>query len=88
MDIIVSWSRKKQSRRHKIISLILGALIYGIVIPITIIYASISLDKMLNLVGIKPYSTFIAIPLIASGLSLIFWAVWAQWSIGKGSHYH
>jgi len=73
VDIIVSWSRKKQCRRHKIISLILGALTYGIVIPITIVYTSISLDKTFNLeLGIKPYSIFIAIPLIASGLSFIF----------------
>ena len=86
VDIIVSWSRKKRNRRCKILSLMLGALIYGVVIPITIVYAPISLDKMFNLeLGVKPYSTFIAVPLIASGLSFIFWAVWTQWNIGKGS---
>ncbi len=86
VDVVISWSKRKRGKGYKIMCIVAGATVYGILIPLTIAYASLMLDEMLGLkLGLEPYNIVLAVPLIVFGLFFISWAAWAQWHIGKGT---
>ena len=64
----------------------IGALLFLIIIPLTIAYASLALNGVFGIsLSLEPYNSTFGLALIAIGLFFAGWAVWAQWNIGKGT---
>jgi len=78
--------KKNENRKHIIMGLLLGALIFVIFIPLVIVHLSIYLSTLL---GLRIYTNFLLILLgvilVLIGLSLAGWAAWALWKEGRGS---
>ncbi|RLG50232.1 MAG: hypothetical protein DRN96_08210 [Thermoproteota archaeon] len=85
-SFIASQARRKRSRRWKAAALLLGLAVYGLLIPLALVYTSLYIDSTLDIkLPLQPLNTALAIPLLAAGLLFMLWSAWAQWSIGKGS---
>ena len=77
---------ENKNRKRVIMSLLLGALIFVILIPLVIVHFSIYLSTLL---GLRIYTNFLLILpgviLVLIGLFLTGWAAWVLWKEGKGS---
>jgi len=77
----------KRSKRLKVLSVLLGALFFLVVLPFMMVLASSWLDKRLGLLPCPspPINLIPGFVLVISGLSLAAWSAWAQFNIGRGS---
>ena len=86
VEILISWAKRKYSRRCKIISTIIGIIIFLILIPEVIVYFSLKIDELFGLkFNVKPYSTIVGILLILLGLFISGWASYYLLKLGKGT---
>jgi len=83
---LVKWAQVKRTKGFKALSLLSGALFFGVILPFLMALASAWLDARLGLPSWPPRSFgYLSGPVfIALGLSLVGWSVWAQLKMGKG----
>ena len=86
VDRLIDWAKREYSCRHRVTAVISGVLVFGVLLPLVIVFVSFELDKLLGLeFCLRPYSTVLGLVLMAAGLFFLVWAAYALWSIGKGT---
>ncbi len=85
LAILANWSIKKNSTQYKIISLIIGAIIFLMVFPVTFLQIGRVIEKSIIIHWNAWYEIIITIVTIPLGLSILFWTVFTQWVVGEGT---
>ena len=87
IEACIKWFRKERGRRTKILSLLIGGLIFSVIFPIVIALAGSYLDDYIGApnILISPYNMIIGILLSSLGEVLALWAVYIQFKIGRGT---
>jgi len=92
VDILVRLAKKEHSRRRMILGIIIGAIVFIIIVPASIIYVALIIDNMYSLKPIhefipyfKPCNIVLGVILMVLGLFFVGWATYTQWRHGKGS---
>ena len=83
---LVRWGRVERTERFKVLSALVGALFFLVVLPLLMALVSSWADEHLGLPPWPPCPINL-IPgpvLIGLGLSLVAWSAWAQLRIGRG----
>lgn len=83
----VEWSKKKYSERQRLITLILLAPLFLIVIPLIFIVIPNYIDRVFEIPRFifNPFNLIIAIILFIMGLVFALWSIQSQFKIGKGT---
>ena len=81
------WFRRGSSRRRRVLALFVGAAVFAVIIPSTLILAGRHLDRALGLEGLLPHPWSFIVGLIVAGAGwpLALWAVYVQYTVGKGT---
>ncbi len=92
VDVLVRLAKKEHSRRRKILGIIIGAIVFIIIVPASIIYVALIIDNMYSLKPIHESLLYFKLCNIVLGAILTFlglffagWAAYTQWRYGKGS---
>lgn len=86
VDRLVDWAKREYSCRRKVAAVISGVLVFGVLLPLAIVFVSVELDKLLGLrFCLRPYDAILGLVLVAAGLFFLVWAAYALWSVGKGT---
>ncbi|MDR0560092.1 MAG: hypothetical protein LBG92_07965 [Prevotellaceae bacterium] len=85
VDFLLKFSGKNNSKRYKIISLILGAIFFIAVLPYIFMVIGFFLKSYLTVDLNKAAEIVISITGITTGLYFLIWATVTQWKIGDGT---
>jgi len=81
------WAEREYSVKQRVIALLFEGLFFVAVVPFFLVVSSSRLDMWFNFPRFT-YGTInfiVATPLIVVGLWLAMWAVWIQFSLGRGT---
>ncbi len=83
----VKWSKRKYTKKQKIIGFVMAGLAFLVVIPFILASASPFIDTKLNLSKLipEPFNFIIASFFIVFGLLFSVWSGFAQFRIGRGT---
>ena len=82
---LVQFSRKDYSTPYKIISLILGAIIFLCLIPALFIWLGLYLKEQILVYITKYFELIVSILGVVVGLFFVLWTALTQWKTGKGT---
>ncbi len=82
---IVSFHRKKKSITYKVISLLVGASFFMVILPFVFITFGSWLKHYLPAVDIHILDWIIVVVSMPLGLFFLIWSTWFQWKVGKGT---
>ncbi len=84
-DRIIRRSKLKYSRKQKVFGFILGALVFLVIIPLTLVVVSFTYMKTNFYILPRPYNFILAFIFAIFGILFVVWAGFTQLMVGKGT---
>jgi protein-S-isoprenylcysteine O-methyltransferase Ste14 len=87
VEACINWFRRDRSRREKLLSTLLGGLIFSVILPIILAFLGGYLDNYIGIhaIIVSPYNILLGLSLSFSGLFFASWSVYIQLKIGYGT---
>ncbi len=82
---LLKFHKKKNSKLYKIISLIIGAIFFLIILPAIFIFVGRTVEIYLFQINNSILELTVVLISIPLGLFFLFWTTLFQWKIGKGT---
>jgi protein-S-isoprenylcysteine O-methyltransferase Ste14 len=84
-DAVIKSAQKPRSVRFKVVSMLVGGLVFVFVVPGILFFSSYALEKYVLAPNVPYVKTALSAALIIIGLSVWAWAILIQISSGKGT---
>jgi len=85
LNFLLSFSKKKHSLLFRIVSLLFGAILFLVIVPLILIKLAGIISAPIGINWPRPVETVIVFASVALGLIFLIWSVASQWFIGKGT---
>jgi len=85
LNLLLTFSQKKRSFLFRIVSLLFGAILFLVIVPLILINLTGIINAPIGINCPRPVETVIAFASVALGLIFLIWSVTSQWFIGKGT---